>query len=61
VRCAIATNKAKTIGMHAGIKIRRTPEEGEIDHIKRPISGRAMKSAGTSAIFGAQYRHEYVE
>ena len=38
-----------------------SPEEGEIDHIKQPISGPAMKSAGTSAIFGAQYRHEYVE
>jgi hypothetical protein len=46
--------------MHAGIKIRKAPEEGEIDHINQPISGRAMKSAGTSAIFGAQYRHEYV-
>ena len=38
-----------------------SPEEGEIDHIKQPISGRAIKSAGTSAIFGAQYRHEHVE
>ena len=47
--------------MHAGIKIWRTPGEGEIDHIKRPISGRAMKSAGTSAIFGAQYRYGYVD
>jgi len=47
--------------MHVGIKISKAPEEGEIDHIKRLISGRAMKSAGTSAIFGAQYRHEYVE
>jgi hypothetical protein len=38
-----------------------SPEEGEIDHIKQPIYGRVIKSTGTSAIFGAQYRHEYVE
>jgi hypothetical protein len=47
--------------MHAGIKIRKAPEEGEIDHIKQRISERAMMWTGTMAIFGAQYRHEYVE
>jgi hypothetical protein len=47
--------------MRAGIKIRKAPEEGEIDHMKWPISGFTIKSAGTSAIFGAQYCHEYVE
>ena len=46
--------------MHAGIKIRKAPEEGEIDHTNQPISRFAIKSAGTLAIFGAQYRHEYV-
>jgi hypothetical protein len=29
------------------------PDEGEIDHKSNPT--------GTIAIFGAQYRHEYVE
>jgi hypothetical protein len=47
--------------MHAGIKIRKAPREGEIDHIKQPISGRIIESAGALAIFGAQYRHEYIE
>ena len=31
--------KAKTIRSHAGIKIRKAPEEGEIDHIRARISG----------------------